>query len=216
MSIKTAFSIPAAKPSADNDNEVSADIDTILAATEKILAINKGLAEPDERDSLEYRKVYTPDKLFAERIDLDADKIFRKTVRRISKTRNLNSIGAAHWDPYVEGLIVGNSLSSPLEEINPIHLVEQARRITQMGVGGLPSEDSISVESQNTHPSQFGFVSSVETPESSLAGVDTRLAWGTKIGTDGRIYQRMLDRRLGRHRWVSPSDVSGKVVGLPD
>jgi hypothetical protein len=107
-----------------DDDAVAADIPVLLASTEKLLAVNRGLTEPDERDSLEFRKVYTPDKLFAERIDLDADKVLRNTMRRVAKMRSLKAIGTAHFDPYVEGLILGNPLSSPLEEINPLHLVE--------------------------------------------------------------------------------------------
>lgn len=193
-----------------------ADIDTILASTEKLLAVNRGEAEPDERDSLEFRRVMTPDKLFAERIKLDADKIRRVAMRRVSKSRNLKPISTAHFNPYTEGLIVGHPLSSPLEEINPVSLVEQARRITGMGPGGIPSEDSITAEMQTVHPSQFGFISSYEGPESSRAGVDVRLAHNARIGSDGNIYQQFLNRKTGKLQWLNPGEASHSVVGLPE
>lgn len=196
--------------------EISAGISTILAATEKLLAVNRGLTDPDERDSLEFRRVLTPAELFAERIDLDAGQVMRKSLRRLARAKTLKPLGSGHFDGYITGMITGNPLSTPLEEINPIHLVEQARRITQMGPGGLPSEDSISAEAQNVHPSQFGFLSPVEGPESSRAGVDTRMAWGAKIGSDGNLYQRFYNRRAGRHEWVSPSSLVNKAVALPD
>ena len=199
-----------------SDTEIPADVDTILAATEKLLAVNRGEAEPDERDSLEFRRVMTPDKLFAERVSLDADKLRRVAMRRIAKTRNLQPIGAGHFDNYAEGLIVGHPLSSPLEEINPLALAEQARRITSMGPGGLPSEDSITAEAQALHPSQFGFISSIEGPESSKIGVDTRLAWGARVGDDGKIYQQFVHKPSGKKKWVSPNDLVNKTVGLPD
>jgi hypothetical protein len=66
------------------------------------------------------------------------------------------------------------------------------------------------------HPSIFGFIDSVAGPESSRAGVDTRLAWGAQTGDDGKLYQKMLNRRTGKHQWVSPNDLVGKVVGLPE
>ncbi|MFA9289314.1 MAG: hypothetical protein ACEQSA_05565, partial [Weeksellaceae bacterium] len=92
------------------------------------------------------------------------------------------------------GLLVGNALSSPLEEINPMHIVEQSRRITAMGPGGLPSSDSITSEAQALHPSSFGFIDIIAGPESERAGVDVRAAMGTKLGSDGKIYQRFRDR----------------------
>lgn len=161
------------------EDDVPADTNAILAITEKLLAVNRGEAEPDERDSLEYRRVHTPDKLFAERVKLDAHKIRRVAMRRVSKARSLKPIGVNHFDPYMEGLISGNPLSSPLEETNTLSLVEQARRVTQMGPGGIPSEDSVTEDSQSINPSIFGFLSSVEGPEcfSSDTEVFTKRGW---------------------------------------
>ena len=207
----------APKKGYDQDpTDVSADIDTILASTEKLLAINKGLAEPDERDSMEFRRFYTPDKLLAERIQMDAGKIRQTLMRRVSRARSLKPVGVDHMGPYAEGLIVGHMLSSPLEEINPAHIIEQQRRISAMGPGGLPSDDSITPASQNTHPSQFGFIDPLAGPESSRIGVDVRAAYGTRIGDDGKIYQRFKNRRDNRYHWLSPSDVVNKVVAVPD
>lgn len=195
-------------------DDVDASVDTILAATEKILAINRGVAQPDERDSLRFRRLYPMDRLISERIALDADKLFLKTMRRVIRQKSLKPINVNHFDKYTENLIVGNPLSMPLEEINPLHLIEQARRVTQMGPGGL-GEDSITEEAQNLHPSEFGFLSALEGPESERIGVDTRIAWGAKIGSDGNIYQKFLNKKTGRREWLSPTDLGDKIVGLP-
>lgn len=61
-----------------------------------------------------------------------------------------------------------------------------------MGPGGIPSADSITNEAQAVHPSQFGFIDVISGPESEKAGVDVRAAWGTKVGSNGRIYQKIL------------------------
>jgi|GEM_PF-5537552 len=195
-------------------DDTDAGLDTILSATEKILAVNRGLTQPDERDSLKFRKLFPLDNLLSERIYLDADKLFLKSMRRIIRQRNLKSLGVNQFDKYSEGLIIGNPLSMPLEEINPLHLIEQSRRVTQMGPGGL-GEDSITEEAQNLHPSEFGFLSALEGPESERIGVDTRLAYGTKIGDNGLIYQKFKNKRTGQQEWLSPHDLSGKIVGLP-
>jgi hypothetical protein len=137
----------------------------IIAATEKLLAINRGLTEPDERDSMQFKQLMTPDKLMRERVKMDADKVRLNLMRRVARFKNLKPVNAGVFDSYATGLIIGNPLSSPLEEINPMHLVEQARRVTHMGPGGLPSEDAISIDAQMVHPSQFGFVSPSEGPE---------------------------------------------------
>ena len=205
--------VKAAEPESD---DIPADVDTILATTEKLLAVSKGHAEPDERDSLVFRRILTPDKLFAERIDLDAGRLRQNLMRILSRRKTVKAMPVSYFDPYTEGLIVGHPLSSPLEEINPLQLVEQGRRISQFGPGGLASSEQITPESQTIHPSSFGFLAAIEGPESEKIGLDTRMAWGTKLGSDGQIYQQFNNRRSGKPQWVSPSDLADKVVGLPD
>jgi DNA-directed RNA polymerase beta subunit len=221
MAIESAYEKEASAQSfkyddEDLDDEIDGGVDTLLAASEKVLAVNRGLVDPDERDSLRFRKVYSPDKLLKERIDMDADKVMRNTVRRISRTGNLSGINPGHFNSYSEKLITGNPLSLALEEINPMHLTEQSRRVSQMGPGGLPSSTSITEDAQNLHPSEFMFLSAIEGPESERIGVDTRIAWGAKMGSDGNIYQRFRNKRTGKYEWLSAKDLENKIVALPD
>lgn len=199
----------------DPDDDMTLGPEALLAASQKLLAINRGEADPDERDALYNARVYMPDKLFSERILLDATKSIRGAVRRAARQRNLSGISAGQFDDLLEGLIIGNPLSSPIEEINPMHIVEQNRRITRMGPGGIASDDQITEEAQAVHPSTFGFLSPLETPESERAGIDLRLSLGARIGTDGKIYQKFRNRRTGKYQWLSPADLRGKVIGLP-
>jgi LAGLIDADG DNA endonuclease family protein/RNA polymerase Rpb2 len=148
-----------------DDNDVPIGVHGVLAATEKLLAVNRGLAPTDERDSLQFKRVMDVHHHLKERVRLDADKVRLNVVRRASKTKNLNGIHAFVFDPYIQGQITGNSLSSPGEEINPMQNLEQSRRITQMGPGGLGSTQAISADASNIHPSQFGFISGLEGPE---------------------------------------------------
>jgi DNA-directed RNA polymerase beta subunit len=206
----------------DGEPYIPVGVGGIIASTEKLLALNRGLVEPDERDSYAYKRTHTFDKFMRDRIRLDAGKIRRNLLYNVAKTKSLKAAHPFMFDLYTLGMMTGgggdnvSSLVTPLEEINPIHLVEQARRITQMGPGGIGSSDLITDEARNVHPSQFGFASVIEGPESERIGVDARLAWGVKYGSDGRLYQRFFDRKLGKHRWVSPEEASTRVVKLPD
>lgn len=186
----------------------------ILESSKKLLRISRGEEDPDERDSLEYRRIYPFYSLLRERVDLDADNVLRSTAFRVAKQKSLKSVKVNHFDKYVTGLIQ-SPLSLPLEEINPLHTVEQSRRITQLGPGGLAAE-SITEEANNIHPSEFGFLSPLEGPESEKIGVDTRMAIGTQIGSDGRLYQKFRNKRTGYMEWLSPKDTKRKTIGLPD
>lgn len=202
----------------DDDGEEYMPVGTsgILASTEKLLAMNRGLVEPDERDSLKFQKILRPHAMLRESIKMDAGKVARTAMYQAAKRKNLKGIQPGIFDSYVNRLLVGNPLTSPLEEINPMQLVANARRITKMGPGGLGSDQSITEEAQNVHPSQFGFVSVIEGPESARAGIDVRTAWGTKIGSNGRLYQKVYDKRKKKYRWMSPEDLDGLVIKMPD
>lgn len=212
--------VPESEPRKDKDPEaddyVPVGLGGILSASEKLLALNRGLEQPDDRDSLVFKRFMTTDKLLAERIKMDADRTRGKILPMLAKQKSLKNLHPFAFDNYTTGYLLGNPLSTPLEEINPIHLVEQTRRVTQMGPGGIGSDNAITEDMQAISGSQFGFLSSLEGPESEKIGIDTRMAWGTKIGTDGKPYQIVYDRKRKKHRWVSPEDLAGSVIKLPD
>lgn len=200
----------------DGEEYMPVGINGLMAASEKLLAINRGLVQPDERDSMRFQKIVRPHSMFKEGIKMDAGKIGRQIMYQASKRRNLKGLNPNALMPYIDRVLKGNPLTSPLEEINPMQLTENSRRITKMGPGGIPSDDSITEEAQSVHPSQFAFICPISGPESARAGIDTRAAWGTKVGSDGRIYQVFFDRASNQYKWMSPSQVSELVIKIPD
>lgn len=213
---KKTDTVPEFELDDDGEEYMPVGVDGVLASTEKLLAMNRGLVEPDERDSLKFQKVLRPHAMLRESIKMDAGKIARTAMYQAAKRKNLKGLQPGAFDAYVNRLLVGNPLTSPLEEINPMQLVANARRVTKMGPGGLGSDQSITEEAQNVHPSQFGFISCIEGPESARAGIDVRVAWGTKLGSNGRLYQKFYDKRKKKMVWMSPEDVDGLVIKLPD
>jgi hypothetical protein len=160
--------IPETQPrpvAQDEDEYASIGLDGLLSATEKLLAVNRGLEPTDERDSLVFKRFMTTDKILAERIKMDADRTRQKMMYVLAKQRNLRGMYPFAFDSYSNGMILGNPLTAPLEEINPLHLMEQSRRATQMGPGGIGSDNAITEGMQAIHGSQFGFLSTLEGPE---------------------------------------------------
>lgn len=210
----TAFT--GAQLSEVEEDDVSNSPEVLLASTKKLLGVSRNEISSDNRDSIRFRKVYPVDKLIRERIRLDHGKTMRNQMRKLSRNKTLKNMPVGALDHYFEGMIVSNQLSMPGEEINPISLVEQARRITQMGEGGIGSSDSITPEMNAVDPTSFGFISVVEGPESEKIGIDTRAAWGTKIGSDGLIYQKFYNPKMKRYEWLNPTQLNEKVIGFPE
>lgn len=207
---------PAFELDDDGEEYRGIGIDGVLASTEKLLAINRGLTDTDERDSMKFQKVFRTHSLLRERIKMDSGKVARTAMFQAAKHRSLKGLAPGAFNSYVNSILVGNPLTAPLEEINPMQLAENARRITAMGPGGLGSSESITEEAQSVHPSQFGFIDNSAGPESERAGIDVRIANGVKIGSNGRLYQKFFSRAKNKYVWLSPEDLDGHTIKLPD
>lgn len=201
----------------DDEEYVNVGLGGLLAASEKLLATNRGLEQPDHRDSWAFKRVMYPDRILRERIRMDETGMLKKVLRMAAMRRNLSPVAPFAFDDYALRMFVGGTpLSSPLEETNPMHILENARRLTLMGPGGIGSRDALTADMQAVSPDQFGFIDPVAGPESEMAGIDVRLAWGVRVGSDGRLYQQFRNRRTGELEWVSPDALQGKVVKIPD
>lgn len=200
----------------NEENDVSVGINNLIKASKKLLDVNKGLVDPDERDSLVYKKIYNTDDLIEERIALDAGKLKTQLMYKLSKTRNLKNFPSGYFDPYALGHIIGNSLSSPSEEINPLQLFAQLKAVTAMGQGGIGSLDAITKEAQDVHPSQFGFICAISSPESGKAGVDVKLASNTRLGINGIPYTRVVDKKTGKKVWLTPKEIQNSIIGFSE
>lgn len=163
----------------DEEEYIPVGVKGLISASQKLLAVNRGLDKPDERDSLLFKRVLTTDKLLSERIKLDSDRIKGSMLPLIARHKNLKAIGPFAFDSYMEKFLIGNPLSSPLEEINPLHLLEQSRRATQMGPGGIGTDNAITESMQAIRVDQFGFLSPIEGPEcfDATTRVFTKRGW---------------------------------------
>lgn len=168
-----------AAASIEGDDEQFLSVDNILQGSNKLLAINRGEAEPDDRDALQYKRIYSTGDLIAERIKIDAGKTARNLMRKLSKKKSLKYLPGNFLSGYTEGQLVGNPLSTPGEETNPILINEQQFRITQMGPGGIGTSSAITEEMQNVNPSEFGFLDVIAGPECFVGDsyVYTKKGW---------------------------------------
>ncbi len=201
-------------------------IDGLLAASEKLLAVNRGLAEPDERDSLPNDRIHTVDRLMAERVKLDHGKTLRSMMGRVSRARNLSPMGAASFDAYTTGYLTGNPLVTALEEINPMHILEQKRRITKMGPGGIGDPNAIT-ESMQCHSDDtevftrtgWKFWGDVTTSDELACRVDDNLEFHIPTALHTAQYEGVMYGSIGNrtdflvtpnHRFLSLKDGRGK------
>ena len=189
---------------------------TLLRASQKILNAQRGLEDQDDRDSLAYQKFLGPEDFFSERIQKDAGAAVRTALFKATNKGNLNAFRNGVFTPVLNGVLIGSGLGAPIEEVNPMEILDQNMRVIRTGEGGIGSAaHGIPVDSRSVQPSHLGFLDPVRTPESDKVGIDLRLTVGSYKGSDGQIYSRMRSIKTGKLEPVAARTLTDSIVAFP-
>jgi len=189
--------------------------EVLLSATRKLIAIGRKEIEPDDRDSPVYTNTYSYEDLIPERIEKDAGNLSKTLFHKVKRDKTLKRVAFSALNPYIENYMFGSRLIMPLEETNPMHLLEQMHRITKLGEGGIGSSSAVTEAARNVNPGQLGFIDPVAGPESEAAGVDARIAYKTFKGKDRNMYAEFNDVKTGKQVYLRPDQVDGYTVAFP-
>ena len=189
--------------------------EVLMRSTGKLLGISRGHEKADDRDEPMFSSVMSIEDHIPERIAQDAGKTARTLLWKARRDRSLKRVGVGALNTYTDGYLLGSRLTFPLEETNPMSLLEQHARITRMGQGGIGDPDAITMSAHDVKAGQLGFIDALAGPEGELIGVDVSAAHRTFKGRDKQMYGEFLDPRTGRMRFLRPEDTDGKVLAFP-
>ncbi len=73
---------------------------------------------------------------------------------------------------------INSEIVSTMEFANPIEELAAITKITPVGknLGGVPNKEAVQVEMRNVHPSYYGNIDPIDTPESENIGINQQLA----------------------------------------
>lgn len=199
-----------------NIHASSASPQVMLATSAKLIKINKGEAEPDDRDNIKYARYYDVADRIKEHVEHDTGKFQAKAKSKIKQKKNLSWLHAGYFTPQVKQAAVGSGpLAMLVDEGNPVHVFNLAQRCTKLGSGGITSSDSIPDSARKVHSSTFGFSDPVELTESIDIGTVLHFAHGVKKGKDGNLYREVLDPQ-GNTKLISHNEYLNSKIGIPD
>jgi DNA-directed RNA polymerase beta subunit len=107
-------------------------------------------------------------------------------------------------------------LSQFMDQINPLAGLAQKRRLTCLGPGGVSRESGIDI--RDIHPSHYGRICPIETPEGKNAGLVNSLASFASISMDGYVesnYLSFLNESLRVGKVVVPAEHQTQEVFYP-
>jgi DNA-directed RNA polymerase beta subunit len=187
----------------------------LLRSSQKLLNIQKGLEEQDDRDSLENKRFMGQEDLFEERIKKDVGSLAKKLLSRSSYNKKFTGWVNGYFSPQLDGLVSGNSLANHIDGINPVQIMDFGMRVVQTGEGAIGDSDAIPLSARALHPSQMGALDFIRTPESGSVGIDQRFTIGALKGNDGNVYFPLRNRKTGKIEYMTPAQAAKKVVGFP-
>ncbi len=194
--------------------------DAILHASHKLLSVYKSGEEVDDRDSLAFKTFHSVDDFIKERIGLDARSLAMKVKgRAVNKVTLREIMPSSPFSSGIRSFLTGSQLSAIPTQINPMEMVDHAVKVTSLGEGGIASERAIPMEARQLHPTHFGILDPVRTPECVSDDTEvftvTGWKWFKDVTTEDRLACK-IDGQLQFHKptHVFASDYDGPMYGV--
>lgn len=118
----------------------------------------------------------------------------------------------------VDEFFATNPLSQYLDQINPLAELIHKRRVTVLGPGGIPFEKA-SLAIRDIHPSYYGRLCPIDTPEGEKAGLVASLATFVHTDNQGFLKTPFFSIRQGKIiglNYLNVGQEDGKTVGMGD
>ncbi len=166
------------------------DKDDLIAIIAEIIRLNNNQgAEPDDIDHLGNRRIRSVGELIQSRLRIGFARLKRGIQDRMS-TLERTGLQPAQLINYklltsvVRDLFAASPLSQFMDQVNPLAELEHKRRLSAMGPGGLTRERA-GFEVRDVHPSYYGRICPIQTPEGANIGLVNYLANHARINEFG-------------------------------
>ena len=166
-------------------------MEDLLAIIKEIIRLNNTQEPADDIDSLANRRVKLVGELVQRQFRLGMlrlqrnilDRMSMANIEEVTPSQLLNSrpVVAA-----VKEFFASSQLSQLMDETNPFSELAHKRRLSSMGPGGLTRERA-GFDVRDAHPTHYGRICTVETPEGANVGLVLNLATYARINEYGFI-----------------------------
>ena len=175
----------------------------LIAIIKEIIRLNNTQDPADDIDALSNRRVNLVGELVARQFRVGMLRMQRNAMDRMSMTDIENAtpgqlINARPVVAAVREFFASSQLSQLMDETNPLAELSHKRRLSSMGPGGL-SRERAGFDVRDAHPTHYGRLCSVETPEGANIGLVLNLATYARVNEYGFIetpYLRVKDGRV--------------------
>ncbi len=175
----------------------------ILAVVQELVNLKDGKGEIDDIDNLANRRVRSVGELLENQYRVGLLRMERAVKERmssvdVSTVMPNDLINAKPAVAAVREFFGSSQLSQFMDQTNPLSEVTHKRRVSALGPGGLTRERA-GFEVRDVHPTHYGRICPIETPEGPNIGLINSLASFSRVNKYGFIetpYRKVIDGKV--------------------
>ena len=175
----------------------------IVAVVKTLVGLKDGKGEIDDIDNLGNRRVRSVGELLENQYRVGLLRMERAVKERmssvdVSTVMPNDLINAKPAVAAVREFFGSSQLSQFMDQTNPLSEVTHKRRVSALGPGGLTRERA-GFEVRDVHPTHYGRICPIETPEGPNIGLINSLASFSRVNKYGFIetpYRKVIDHKV--------------------
>ena len=192
----------------------------ILAVVKELVNLKDGKGEVDDIDNLGNRRVRSVGELLENQYRVGLLRMERAVKERmssvdVSTVMPNDLINAKPAVAAVREFFGSSQLSQFMDQTNPLSEVTHKRRVSALGPGGLTRERA-GFEVRDVHPTHYGRICPIETPEGPNIGLINSLSTFARVNKYGFIetpYRIVTDHKVtGEVRYLSAMEEQKHTV----
>ena len=193
--------------------------DDIVAVIKILVELRNGRGEIDDIDHLGNRRVRSVGELAENQFRAGLVRVERAVRERLSQAESDNLmphdlINAKPVSAAIREFFGSSQLSQFMDQTNPLSEITHKRRVSALGPGGLTRERA-GFEVRDVHPTHYGRVCPIETPEGPNIGLINSLAIYARTNEYGFLetpYRKVKDGKVSDEIHYLSAIEEGKFV----